>query len=672
MKKDTRFLSGLSTMWATMMNKVVPAQRQELELNNALFLGIFSDVPDAMMVSDKARKVVMVNPAFMQMFGYTQDEAFGTSVLDFYVAPEDFCQPSQVHIEGESNFIRDPYEISFKRKDGTTFLGETFGTPIEDAQGNLTANVVIVRDISERRKVEKAMWASEKRLRTIMDAIPSMIFVKNAESRFLAANKAVADNLGLPLNQVVGERHGDLYPYPKDMQRMAEDDRKVIENGGKLHVAQQPYHDKDGNLGWLQSVKVACDSDAFGEPALVGNAVDITKLKEIEDDLRRTKTEAEDANKAKSEFLSAMSHELRTPLNAILGFAQMLQYDPKSKLSEAQDENVNHILDSAEHLLGLVNEILDLERIEADQFVLSVGEVDPTHVICDCIKLIEPQAQKRNIRLANKVAGQSYTPMRTDAVRLRQVLMNLLSNAVKYNKPGGSVIVEGQENEHGFLRISITDSGVGIPEKDKKEIFQAFHRAGADPFLAREGTGIGLTVAQLLAERMAGQIGLHSTEGEGSTFWVEIPLTNNKETLLWTDNMRVGVEAVDKDHQVLVSLLNKTSQRNVEADALEEVMDSLIDYTQYHFRREELIMEICNYPDREAHMKIHERLCAQVMELADAWRRERSLETLTTLRAFLRNWLSDHIMNVDTTLTPHTKGKGKAIRAALEELKQSA
>ena len=238
MKNNARFLSGLSTVWATVQNKLMPADRQEQELNSALFLGIFRDVPDAMMVLDNENKVMMVNPAFMHMFGYAQSEAIGASVLDFYLDPADFDHQNQVQLDKNVGFIHDPYEVSYKRKDNTTFLSETVGTPIEDANGNIMANVIIVRDISERRKVEKAMWASEKRLRTIMDAIPSMIFVKNAESRFLAANKAVADNLGLPLHQVVGERHGDIYPYPEDMQLPSTIKTAISVgcNRSKLHV----------------------------------------------------------------------------------------------------------------------------------------------------------------------------------------------------------------------------------------------------------------------------------------------------------------------------------------------------------------------------------------------------------------------------------------------------
>ncbi|MBT4890254.1 MAG: PAS domain S-box protein [Rhodospirillales bacterium] len=272
--------------------------------------------------------------------------------------------------------------------------------------------------------------------------------------------------------------------------------------------------------------------------------------------LQDAKNEAEEANLSKSKFLASMSHELRTPLNAILGFAQFMQFDPGHPLSKAQNEHVNHILEGGNHLLELVDEVLDLSKIEAHHLDLSIEEVDAKDVIADCLALSVPLAKHRNISITNACNGKSLPLIQTDRMRLKQCLLNFLSNAVKYNKHGGTITVKAKKTNDGFLKISITDTGLGIPMIEHDSVFQMFYRLDDDPLRAREGTGIGLTVTKLIAERMAGRVSFDSIEGVGSTFWIELPLASNTKVLIWTDTMLTGIDALDKDHQVIVSLIN--------------------------------------------------------------------------------------------------------------------
>ena len=407
-----------------------------------------------------------------------------------------------------------------------------------------------------------------------------------------------------------------------------------------------------------------CSSDLANER--LENEVE--RRRQIAGLLQKTKEEAEKANKAKSDFLASMSHELRTPLNAVLGFAQMLKLDPQSPLSPAQNEHVESILEGGNHLLELVNEILDLARIEADQINLSLEEVTASEVVADCVALTTPLGEPRGIKIADQFSGVPAAVLRTDRLRFKQSLLNCLSNAVKYNKDGGTVTVDGRETEDGFLRISVTDTGVGIAEEDYAGVFQMFHRLGADPMISREGTGIGLTVSKLLVERMAGRLGVESEEGVGSTFWIELPLTSNEEVIIWTDAQRIGIDAIDKDHQVLISLTNKISLRSIDDEDLDKIIEELIDYARYHFRREEAVMEACDYPDLETHQALHRELTSQVSDLAESWLKERDPRMLHHLRKFLWEWWINHIVQVDSEISQYTKGKDKDIRRALKAL----
>lgn len=396
--------------------------------------------------------------------------------------------------------------------------------------------------------------------------------------------------------------------------------------------------------------------------------IDVSVRKEAETKTQKALSDAEAANKSKSEFLASMSHELRTPLNAVLGFAQMMQYDPKNPLSSEQAVHVESILEGGNHLLELVNEILDLARIEANQLDLSLSEVSANEIAANCVNLVTPLGQERDINIIDKFSGGPNELLFTDPIRLKQALINLLSNAIKFNNDGGTVTVVGTEADYGFLRISIIDTGIGIANEDQGSVFNIFHRLGSDPMVATEGTGIGLTVTKLLVERMAGRVGFESEEGVGSTFWIELPLATNENVLIWTDAIKVGVDAIDKDHQQLVSLLNRIMRRSSDEDDFDGIIKELIDYTRYHFRREEAIMEVCGYPALERHHRLHQSLVAQASEQAEKWFNDRSEESRNKLRTFLRKWLFDHILEEDTKIVSFTKGKGLEIRQALASI----
>jgi len=392
-------------------------------------------------------------------------------------------------------------------------------------------------------------------------------------------------------------------------------------------------------------------------------------IRNSQQDLQNSLANAENANRAKSEFLASMSHELRTPLNAILGFAQFLQLDTRNSLSETQNEHVENILAGGNHLLELINEVLDLARIEADQSPFFLENVNANEVAADCIALITPLRGSKGINVVDRFSHGSPIMLRTDPLRCKQILINILSNAFKYNKAGGTVTLEGVVTDNGFLRLTIADTGIGISEKDKAGLFQMFHRLDFDATITKEGSGIGLYVTKLLVERLAGQVGFDSEENIGSTFWVELPLNSNEKALIWTDTLRVGVDAIDRDHQVIIRLLNRMSHGSVGDVGIDDVMEELMDYTRYHFRREEGIMQVSGYPDLEAHCERHRKLIAQVDELRAVWRAARDHETLHRLRKFLRDWWVSHIMNVDTEITQYAKGKDQDIQRALEILK---
>jgi PAS domain S-box-containing protein len=397
----------------------------------------------------------------------------------------------------------------------------------------LTTVADILAGFIRRKHAEDALERSEQRYRTLLESAPDAIYIDQA-GIFTYLNPAAVRLFGAgDASELTGRPVLDRIHTPGHA-RVPQPMRILSRAAGAVPAAEETFIRMDGSLVDVEVTAAPCSDDL--ESGMQVIVRDITERKKAEEALRRlneeledrvgrrtaelvaAKEEAERASRAKSEFLSRMSHELRTPLNAILGFGQLLELDVREA---EQADNVGEILRAGRHLLELINEVLDLARIEAGKLSISPEPVPLAPLIEDCLALIRPMAEGRGIRMV-EAGGECVVHVRADRVRLKQALLNLLSNAVKYNREGGLVsiacVVEGDT-----AQIRISDTGAGLSAEQQARLFVAFERLDADKS-AVEGTGIGLALSKRLVELMEGRIGVESAPGRGSTFWVRLPV----------------------------------------------------------------------------------------------------------------------------------------------------
>jgi PAS domain S-box-containing protein len=477
---------------------------------------IVENIPHMIFVKDAADlRFVRVNKGGEELLGYSRAELIGKNVYDFFPKEQaDFFTSIDRAVLASGELIDIP-EDKIRTPNGDK-LFHTKKIPILDASGRPCFLLGISEDITERKQVEEALRHSREHYRLLFECNPYPVWVFDLETlAFLAVNEAAVHHYGYSRGEFLSMTIKDIRPE-KDIPALLENLAKPSSNFEIPEIWQ--HRKKDGSI---IDVEITTRRVSFaGKPAELVLVNDMTQQLRGEKALKQAKEEADRANQAKSEFLSRMSHELRTPMNAILGFAQLLELE---KLTPEQMESVNHIIRGGRHLLELINEVLDISRIEAGRLTLSAEPVELAEALRETIDMVRPLAVDREVRVASSPACDHY--VLADRQRLKQVLINLISNSIKYNRRGGSVTISCQQNGER-LRISIADTGMGIDADRMKQLFTPFERLGADQSKI-EGTGLGLAVAKRLVEAMAGSIGVESVVGQGSTFWLEFPVTQS-------------------------------------------------------------------------------------------------------------------------------------------------
>jgi len=449
-----------------------------------------------------------------------------------------------------SRGIEDIYELTYIRKDGSRFPAVVSVTALRDAQNVVIGYLLIGTDNTARKQVEEEQKKLDQRLRdqqfytrSLIESNIDALMTTDPSGIITDVNKQMEALTGCTRDELIGAPFKNYFTDPERAEagiKMVLSEKKVTNyeltasarDGKKTVVSYNAttFYDRDRKLqGVFAAARDVTERKRFE-----------VALQETNVELESAKSTAEKANLAKSDFLSSMSHELRSPLNAILGFAQLLE--STSPLPTAsQKENIAQILQAGWHLLKLINEVLDLAVVESGKMSLSSESVSLAEVISECQAMMEPQAKQRGISMTFPQLDIPYY-VHADRTRVKQVLINLLSNAIKYNREQGTVEVKCTTTSPERIRISVKDTGAGLPPEKLTQLFQPFNRLGQES-RAGEGTGIGLVMSKRVVELMEGAIGVESTVGVGSVFWIELLLTTAPTFLVAISESTTAIQA---------------------------------------------------------------------------------------------------------------------------------
>ncbi len=522
---------------AATVNVISEVQRQEALLKaGALQSTIFNSANFSSIATDAKGVIQIFNVGAERMLGYTAAEVMNK------ITPADISDPQEVIARAKalsvelgtpitpgfealvfkaSRGIEDIYELTYIRKDGSRFPAVVSVTALRDAQAAIIGYLLIGTDNTARKQAEEKLRWTEESFRLMVESVTDYAIVMlDPEGRVVSWNTGAERIQGYHAEEIVGQHFSRFYPGEDVINGKVQRDLEAVIANGRFEDEGWRVR-KDGSSFWANVVYTAIRDQLGNLRGFAKLTRDLTERRQVEAALTDAKSAAEKANLAKSDFLSSMSHELRSPLNAILGFAQLMESDSPLP-TPTQKANIDQILQAGWYLLELINEILDLSLIESGKLLLSLEPMSLHEVLLDCQAMIEPQGQKRGIKLTFPQFDISWF-VNADRTRLKQVLINLLSNAIKYNRVGGTVEVTCSANTAERIRISVRDTGEGLSPEKLAQLFQPFKRLGQEAS-AEEGTGIGLVVSKRLVELMGGEIGAESTVGVGSVFWIELNL----------------------------------------------------------------------------------------------------------------------------------------------------
>ena len=511
----------------------------------ARFQRIFSGSGYGIWEWDLTKKSIDWSGAYWERLGYTPEDAAeinsANNILSF-IHPEDqeFSQESLLNHFRTGEPFNTTYRI--RKKNGDYIWTQVRADSIRGEDGRALFMSGVSFDITALKQAEEALRESEARQERIIQSSNDGIWEWYADTGGFHFSRRCWELIGFDANDDEVTRGEDRiivwrkHIHPQDLAKFDQALADHLKGNAPFDIEYRLIG-KDKKLYWVRARGRASFNDKGKATRMSGANMDMTQIKIAEERVIQAKIAAEKANQAKSEFLSSMSHELRTPLNAILGYAQLFEYD--LNLTPQQVANTREIRKAGEHLLQLINDVLDLAKIESGKMTVSLEPVLVSRVVGEAFTLVQPQADANSISLSHKVDTNENHYVIADNVRFKQALVNLLSNGIKYNNTGGTVDVGIEVISQKILRLSVRDNGKGIPSNRHAEVFQPFNRLNAE-FSKIEGSGVGLVITKQLVEMMNGHLDFESTDGVGTHFWIDLPLA-----LEWKQQQKEIIKSVD-------------------------------------------------------------------------------------------------------------------------------
>jgi PAS domain S-box-containing protein len=501
---------------AANLERIVEERTAELARRGAVSQAVFDNMSQGVCMFDRDRRLAMWNRHFEELLHLPPALLSNRTTFEEFIR---FCAERgdygpagvDVMVRERVSSLHEPFQTERVLPDGRAI--EVRRNPVPD--GGI---VTMYTDITARRNAERAIQESEQRLRAIVEAAPIALVIVGQNGLIKHANRGFRELFGFAEEEVVGRHASELYADPSKREALV----ASLHQKGHAANIELAYRRRDGSDFWalVSSEVILYD----GEQAHIAGLADISDRKQAESELQKAKEAAEEASRTKSRFLASMSHELRTPLNAIIGITEMLAENAPRFGTEKAVEPLRRVLRAGRHLLSLINEILDLSKIEAGKLELAIEDVALAPLVDDVLATSRTLAAQNNNRLEVEYI-EGLGSVRADPVRLRQALLNLIGNACKFTKDGEVRVRAGQSEAGGrrWIEIEVADSGIGMTSEQIGRLFQEFSQADSGTSRQFGGTGLGLAISQRLCRLMGGDITVSSEPGKGSAFTIRLP-----------------------------------------------------------------------------------------------------------------------------------------------------